>query len=71
MMLEALEAQAEDAGTVVGLPVEVWNTYLGRWSRGFLIGEIDPTGVRLRRRSDGALLPALFDKDAVRHDVAG
>jgi hypothetical protein len=70
MMLDALEAQA-DTATIVGTPVEVWNTYLGRWSRGFLIGEVDAAGVRLRRRSDGALLPALFDKDVVRHDIAG
>ncbi|HZQ28756.1 MAG TPA: hypothetical protein VFA94_13755 [Acidimicrobiales bacterium] len=51
---------------VVGMPVEVWNSYLGKWSRGFEIGEVNRDGVRLRRRSDGSLLPTVFDAELVR-----
>jgi hypothetical protein len=59
------EAQVVGAA-VEGTPVEVWNSYLGKWSRGFEIGEISGDGVRLRRRSDGSMLPTVFDNELVR-----
>ncbi|HVM39984.1 MAG TPA: hypothetical protein VM618_04290 [Acidimicrobiia bacterium] len=54
------------------VPVEVRSRYQdGAWSRGFEIEEVvrvrdDREAYRLRRRSDGVVLPVLFDADEVR-----
>ena len=48
------------------VPVEVRNRYDGRWGEGFLIVEERPTGCRLQRLSDGAVLPEDFPRDQVR-----
>jgi len=52
-------------------PVEVRSTYRdGHWATGFEIAEVvrnqQREFLRLRRRSDGALLPALFPIEDVR-----
>ena len=36
------------------------------WSRGFEVAEVLDDGYRLRRASDGTVLPAVFDPDEVR-----
>lgn len=48
-----------------------------RWARGFEVDAIvvepdeQPPGYRIRRRSDGAVLPALFVNDEVREEKRG
>ncbi len=49
-----------------GRHVEVRNRFTGAWSRGFDIAEVVPGGYRIRRLSDGSLLPTLFPRDDVR-----
>ncbi len=51
----------------IGTRVAV-QTRLGRWSSGFEIAEITPDGYRLRRISDGAVLPFDFDAEELRED---
>ncbi len=46
--------------------VEVRNHYDGRWDEGFEVVEEHPSGVRLRRLSDGAVMPVEFPTDEVR-----
>jgi hypothetical protein len=46
--------------------VEVRNRYDGRWSQGFQVVEERPTGYRLRRLSDDAVLPEEVRTDDVR-----
>jgi hypothetical protein len=46
--------------------IEVRNRLDGRWSRGFEIVTIEPDGYRVRRMSDGRVLPALFGPDDIR-----
>ena len=58
----------------VGTRVEVRNRFDARWSRGFEIVEVvtpngaPPTRYRVRRRSDGSVLPVEFDEDDLRED---
>ena len=47
-------------------PVEVRNPYDGRWSQGFQVVEECPSGYRLRRLSDGTVLPGQFATEDVR-----
>lgn len=49
-----------------GDPVEVYNSYTRDWSRGFVVADATETGYRLRRMSDGTLLPAQFIRSEVR-----
>ena len=49
-----------------GAPVEVRNGFTGSWIGGFVVESHRPDGYRLRRSSDGAVLPASFDESAVR-----
>ena len=55
-----------------GTRVEVRSRFDQQWARGFEIEErvVDPTGprYRVRRRSDGSVLPALFVDDDVREE---
>lgn len=58
---------AQDRAPVL---VEVRNRFDGTWSHGFevvesVIGEKDGTQFRLRRLSDGYLLPVLFTADDI------
>lgn len=61
----------------VGTHVEVRNRFDARWSRGFEVAEVvtaePPTDrrearYRVRRRSDSAVLPAVFDGDDLREE---
>ena len=53
-----------------GDPVEVQNRLTGAWSAGFEVAEVVTDAPKhnylLRRSSDGAVLPAHFDGEAVR-----
>jgi hypothetical protein len=52
--------------------VEVRSRFDRAWARGFEIAEtVDSGGTpryRLRRRSDGSVLPALFDDEEIREE---
>jgi hypothetical protein len=60
-----------------GTRIEVRSRFDRRWARGFEVESIlgDTTGVpaqyRVRRRSDGAVLPAVFVDDEVREERKG
>jgi hypothetical protein len=50
-----------------GVPVEVRSRYDGRWNRGFEIAEeLGADAYRLRRLSDGSVLPAEFSPEDLR-----
>lgn len=57
-----------------GTHVEVRSRFEQRWSRGFEVAELvtdhDDAAprYRVRRRSDGSLLPVLFDADDLREE---
>ena len=58
-----------------GTRIEVRSRFDRRWSRGFEVaeelgGHPDPR-YRVRRRSDGAVLPAEFDAEEVRTEKRG
>ncbi len=49
--------------------VEVRNSFDNQWSRGFEVTEVlDDDTLRIRRRSDGAMLPVVFGRDDVREE---
>lgn len=56
----------------LGTRVEVRSRFDDRWSRGFEVAEVVDEGgrarYRLKRRSDGSLLPTLFVDDEVREE---
>jgi hypothetical protein len=50
-----------------GTPVDVRSRFLGEWSSGFEVAEqLAPGGYRVRRLSDGTVLPDVFDEQDVR-----
>jgi hypothetical protein len=57
-----------------GTRVEVRSRFDERWTRGFEVAEVvsedDPASLRyrIRRRSDGSVLPSLFVDDEVREE---
>ncbi|HEY7133497.1 MAG TPA: hypothetical protein VIB48_00390 [Acidimicrobiia bacterium] len=54
-----------------GTRVEVRTRFNESWGRGFEIAEVVEDGApkyRVRRRSDGSVLPALFTDDDVREE---
>jgi len=54
----------------VGTRVEVTNRFDRRWSRGFEVAEIVGAGYRLRRLSDGRVIPAVFSAAELRADAS-
>jgi hypothetical protein len=60
-----------------GTRIEVRSRFDRRWARGFEVDSIlddaaeVPAQYRVRRRSDGAVLPALFVDDEVREERKG
>jgi hypothetical protein len=58
-----------DERLIPGAAVEVINRFERRWSRGFEIADAVVGGYRVRRRSDGSVLPVVFPPSAVRADV--
>jgi hypothetical protein len=63
---------SQTLGELVGLEpgtrVEVRSRFDQRWSRGFEVAAVEPDGYRLRRLSDGEVLPVVFDGDDVREE---
>lgn len=51
-----------------GTPVEVRSSFDRRWTRGFRVESVDGGGYRLRRLSDGSVLPTVFSFDVIRED---
>lgn len=55
-----------------GTRVEVRSRFEQRWTRGFEVAElddsVDPPVYRVRRRSDGSILPVSFALDDVREE---
>jgi len=51
---------------VVDTPLEVWCSFDNEWVRGFAVHEVNELGVVVRRTSDGAVLPKLFQLSEVR-----
>jgi hypothetical protein len=55
-----------------GTHVEVRSRFESRWSRGFEVADCDDTNgppvYKLRRRSDGSILPVVFTEDDVREE---
>ena len=49
-----------------GTRVEVWNQFNQRWTRMFEVAEVIGDECRLRRLSDGHVLPQSFGPDVVR-----
>ena len=49
-----------------GTRVEVATHFTGSWTGGFEVVGLDPNGYRVRRLSDGALIPNDFDLSEVR-----
>ena len=51
-----------------GTKVDVRNRYQGTWVRGFEVADVTETGYRIRRLSDGSILPELFIREDVRRE---
>jgi len=49
-----------------GTPVEVRRRFDHSWARGFEVAEVLDSGYRIKRMSDGSVLPAEFTFDDVR-----
>ena len=64
--------EAYDRRVRSGSRVEVRSRFDAHWARGFEIAELvehfDQVRYRVRRRSDGAVLPVLFTDDDVREE---
>jgi len=63
VVAEDRTAEALSAGT----PVDVRSRFVGTWSRGFEVAErVADHGYRVRRLSDGSVLPDVFDEQEIR-----
>ena len=49
-----------------GTRVDVRSRFVGEWTRGFEIDEPVPGGYRIRRISDGSVLPDVLSEDEIR-----
>jgi hypothetical protein len=56
-----------DEALSTGTPVDVRSRFVGSWSRGFEVAErVDDRGYRVRRVSDGTVLPDVFEDQEIR-----
>ncbi len=56
-----------DAALSTGTPVDVRSRFVGSWSRGFEVAEcVADQGYRVRRLSDGTVLPDVFEEHDIR-----
>ncbi len=62
----APETRSDDELLATGTPVDVRSRYVGTWSRGFEVAEIVGDAYRVRRLSDGSVLPSEFSSDDIR-----
>ncbi len=53
-----------------GLPVEVRDSFEGHWHKGYVIDAIEDDGARyrLRRTSDGSVLPEALPRASIRRE---
>jgi hypothetical protein len=51
-----------------GTRIEVRRRFDSGWAAGFEVAEVMPAGYRVRRMSDGDVLPVEFDLDDVRRE---
>lgn len=62
-------------GAVSAGPVEVRNRFDGRWAGGYDLAEVDvrdgSVHYRVRRCSDGAVIPGWFESEELRSAIAG
>jgi hypothetical protein len=58
----------EDRSIRPGTRVEVRSGYRSSWTRGFEVARVEGDAYVVRRVSDGAVLPAAFDDDAIRQE---
>ncbi len=63
-----MDPAADPELLAAGTRVEVRNGFDGGWSRGFTVVAATSRGYRLRRRSDGTVLPTTFAVTDVRHE---
>jgi hypothetical protein len=70
-MADATEPASDWGSLAPGTDVEVRTAFEREWARGFQVEERTDDGYRLRRRSDGALLPVVFPFDDVRRPRKG
>lgn len=60
-------ARRPDDALATGTPVDVRSRFVGAWSRGFEVAEeVGGHGYRVRRLSDGTILPDVFEEQDVR-----
>ncbi|MCB1003798.1 MAG: hypothetical protein KDB35_06395 [Acidimicrobiales bacterium] len=52
----------------VGTRVEVRRRFDQHWAKGFEVADHDESGYRVRRLSDGELLPVSFDEPSLRKE---
>ncbi|MEY2474981.1 MAG: hypothetical protein QOG87_296 [Actinomycetota bacterium] len=64
-MANARDAQAAER-LEPGTRVEVRQRFDQHWSRGFEVADAVDDGYKLKRLSDGSVLPVVFDEDEVR-----
>lgn len=65
--IDSMSSGRSPTALAAGTRVDVRSRYVGSWSRGFEVAErVDQNGYRVRRVSDGAVLPDLFDEDELR-----
>ena len=57
-------------GPEVGERVEVATRFTGSWSRGFIVADVEDHAYRLRRLSDGHVLPITFSAHELRVDAS-
>ena len=55
-------------GPEVGDLVEVATRFTGSWSRGFVVADVEQHAYRVRRLSDGHVLPITFSVHELRPD---
>jgi hypothetical protein len=48
--------------------VEVKTRFDGTWSRGFEVADVEDDGLRIKRMTDGSVLPSLFRPNEVRRE---
>lgn len=63
-----MEERAEEPTLAAGTAVEVMSSFDLGWKRGFEIAEVVISGYRVRRRSDGSVLPHVFPAESVREE---
>ncbi len=60
--------RVEQTWLVPGARVEVLSRFSSAWRKGFEVAEVRDDGCRLRRRSDGVVLPAPIPVNELRPD---